>query len=279
MKINYKIIIYFLLLIILIPSIIYFFSYNYSKIFKETLQSSQKKIAISFSGGGQNYYDALDRVSKELTQLNTFDEIIKIIDNDLKNDVEFWERHGDFITNNKRGYGYWLWKPYIILKQLNNMNENDILVYLDSGCEVINDDTSYININNLFDKCDEYNILYTLTSHDEKKYNKMDLIDYLNLNNDETKNSGMRQASMIFIKKNNTTLEFVKEWYSLCCNYHFIDDSPSILKNDDTFVENRHDQAIFSLLLKTDKYKDTLCTDNNLLYDTSPIQISRKRNG
>ena len=89
----------------------------------------------------------------------------------------------------------------------------------------------------------------------------------------------MRQASMIFIKKNNTTLEFVKEWYNLSCNYHFIDDSPSILKNDDTFKEHRHDQAIFSLLLKTDKYKDILCTNNNLLYDTSPIQISRKLNG
>lgn len=284
MKINYKIIIYLLLLIILIPSIIYFFHFIYSKsfnskTFKETLDTSQKKIAISFSGGGSNYYDALNRISKELTQLNTFDEIIKIKDNDLKKDVEFWKIHGDFITNNKRGYGYWLWKPYIILKQLNNMNENDILVYLDSGCEVINDDTSFKNMNNLFDKCDEYTILYTLTSHDEKKYNKMDLIDNLNLNNDKIKNSGMIQGAVIFIKKNNTTMEFVKEWYALSCNYHFIDDSPSILKNDDTFVEHRHDQAIFSLLLKTDKYKDTLYTDNNLLYDTSPIQISRKRNG
>lgn len=272
MKKNYKIIIYFLLLIILIPSIMYFFSYIYRKKIKEKLQSSQKKIAISFGGGSSNYYDELNRVSTELTQLNIFDEIIKITDNEIKNDDEFWKTHEDFIINNKKGYGYWLWKPYIILKQLNNMNENDILVYLDSGCEVINNDTSSTNMTNLLDKCNENNILYTLSGHSEKEYSKMDLIDYLNLNNDKIKDSEMVKTNVIFIKKNNTTLDFLKEWYSLSCNYHFIDDSPSILKNDGLFIENRHDQSIFSLLLKTDKYKD-LHNDNIILNDKSPIQI------
>ena len=49
---------------------------------------------------------------------------------------EFWNNHSEFILANKRGYGYWLWKPYLIMKTLEQMNDNDILVYADCGCEI-----------------------------------------------------------------------------------------------------------------------------------------------
>ncbi|TLE03345.1 hypothetical protein [Helicobacter japonicus] len=33
-----------------------------------------------------------------------------------------------------RGFGYWCWKPYIILKTLEQLENNDILLYADIGC-------------------------------------------------------------------------------------------------------------------------------------------------
>jgi hypothetical protein len=75
------------------------------------------KYFITFGAGGQNYYDAVNRLINQVKILNIFDKIIGYTDNDLKNDVEFWTKHSNFIENNKRGYGYWLWKPYIIKKQ------------------------------------------------------------------------------------------------------------------------------------------------------------------
>ncbi len=39
----------------------------------------------------------------------------------LKNAFEknkFWKKHGTFIESNPRGYGYWLWKPFIIKETL-----------------------------------------------------------------------------------------------------------------------------------------------------------------
>ena len=38
------------------------------------------------------------------------------------------------IINIKRGGGLWSWKPDVVYTTLNKMNENDILVYCDSGC-------------------------------------------------------------------------------------------------------------------------------------------------
>ena len=40
------------------------------------------------------------------------------------------------ITKNPRGYGYWLWKSYIIKKTIEKMSDDDILLYLDCGYEI-----------------------------------------------------------------------------------------------------------------------------------------------
>jgi hypothetical protein len=41
----------------------------------------------------------------------------------------------------------------------------------------------------------------------------------------------------------------MKEWLELCCNYHNITDSPSILQNSPEYCEHRHDQSLLSIVL------------------------------
>ena len=41
------------------------------------------------------------------------------------------------------GIGYWLWKPYIILEAMKDMDNGDMVIYSDCGIEII------ININEL----------------------------------------------------------------------------------------------------------------------------------
>ena len=66
--------------------------------------------------GNEKYYNSLQRIKKEVENFNIFDEIIIKNDKDLKDDIEFWNKHSDFIKKYNRGYGYWIWKPYINLK-------------------------------------------------------------------------------------------------------------------------------------------------------------------
>ena len=261
-----------LVLIIIVGLLVYF---NRKSL--ETYDSNPKIWAMSFGGGGQNFYDALNRISEELSRTNIFDEIIKFTDIDLKKDSEFWEIHKDFIENNKRGYGYWLWKPYLISKTFEKMNDGDILLYLDAGCEVKNDDND--SLIELLKKCGQFNFMYTSTGQLEKAYTKMDTFSKMNMINDEILNSMQHQACVIFIKKNEITSQFISDWYSNACDYHIIDDRNSILKNDPKFIDNRHDQSLFSLLLKSDKYKNYMNTPNNLIANVYPIIASRKRHG
>jgi len=226
---------------------------------------------VSFGGPTQNYYNAVNRIHSQINNLKIFDYNIKYTDIDLKNDIEFWQKHGKFIENNKRGYGYWLWKPYIILKTLNKMQNDDILLYADAGCEIIMNPTK---MKQLFKKCHMYDILYTSSYHKVKRWTKRDLLNYLNMDNSYFINSIQSQAGVILIKKNNKNCNIINEWYNIASNnYNFIDDSPSTLQNYNDFVEHRHDQTIFSLLTK----KYNLNYDNNILHVHEPIIIARHR--
>jgi hypothetical protein len=41
------------------------------------------------------------------------------------------------ILDRPTGMGFWLWKPYIIIEALNAVSDGDIVVYADSGLEIV----------------------------------------------------------------------------------------------------------------------------------------------
>ena len=201
-------------------------------------------------GSHANYIDAGNRLLTQANSLNIFTNNILYTGDTLKNDKLFWDKHSNFVNNDKRGYGYWLWKSYLIKKTMEQMKDGNVLLYLDCGCE--------IDIRNK-EKIFEYlNIVKTekliaTTTETEKIWNKMDLIKSLNMDEDIYLNKPQHQATAILFLVCDETKQFVNEWYDIGCNYHNIDDSPSIIPNLPCFREHRHDQSIFSLLSK--KYK------------------------
>lgn len=213
------------------------------------------KYFITF-GSHNNYIDAANRLLKQVNDLNLFDKTMAFTSEYLKNDKDFWNIHKNFIEKNKRGYGYWLWKPYIIKKMMEQMNDNDILLYLDCGCEI--DIRGKDFLIEYFDIVKKDYIIGTYAQK-EKLWNKMDLILELDMNNDIFLESIQRQAGVVLYLVCEKTRKLVNEWYQIACNYHMIDDSPSINKNYDVFKEHRHDQSIFSLLTKKyNLYSNTL---------------------
>ena len=233
------------------------------------------KYFITFAGGEKNFHDAGERIIKQADSLNFFDKTILYTDNFLKNDKEFWENHSEFILNNKRGYGYYIWKPYIIKKTIENMKDGDKLLFLDCGCEI--DVKKKELIKYFFDIINENNKLELgSTQCIEKEWNKMDLIIKLNMLKNEQLNTEQYQATTILFFICKQIRDLVNEWYNIACNYNLIDDSESINKNFDCFIEHRHDQSIFSLLVK--KYNLNNFSKNNLLF-FHVIEVVRNRSG
>jgi hypothetical protein len=240
--------------------------------FNQKIDNIQKKYFTTFADGVK-YKNT--RIIKEAKESYIFFECFA---NSPKNfDEDFKRKHFNFITKNKRGYGYWVWKPYIIRKTLERIKKNDILLYCDSGCEI--QYNCLENFNFYFNILKTYDIVCFTMTHIEKKWSKMDaVIEVLKYKNkldkkDDIINTPQNMAGVLIIKKNEGTIHFIKDWEFLCNNYHLIDDSKSINKNDKDFIENRHDQTILSLLLKTSNLNIYFTEETSL----SAIKLSRKR--
>ena len=210
-------------------------------------------------GSHSDYIEAAKRLVQQATALNIFKQTKLFTAEDLKNSPEFWDAHGSFIKKNSRGFGYWLWKPYIIQKNMQYMQNGDILLYLDCGCELSSGKRS--ELLKCMDVVKTDKIVYTRTGNKEKEWTKMDLLLKLDMNKAEYLNSNQLQAGAILFLVCDETRCLVDEWYKIACNYHNIDDSPSLSKNLDGFKEHRHDQSIFSLLIK----KYNLCSKKTTL--------------
>ncbi len=87
-----------------------------------------------------------------------------------------------------------------------------------------------------------------------KRYiQKGDLFEFLNVKSgDSVIESNQYLSGCIFLKKNIITLTLTKQWYDISFyHYDLITDKRSKVPNYDGFIENRHDQSVFSLLAKS----------------------------
>ena len=148
-----------------------------------------------------------------------------------------------------RGAGYWIWKPYYILKTLSMMNDDDVLVYCDMAMNYVGSIEPYIN--NM-----KSSIMLFQHAFDspERAFTKGDTFKHFNaLDNKEITDSTQLDASHSIWKKDAKSIAFVTEWLNTCKNIQLISDLPSIHPNLDGFAENRHDQSILSVLAKVKK--------------------------
>jgi hypothetical protein len=230
------------------------------------------KITFLTFGSHGSYNDAVDRLVRQTNNLNIFTDINGKYGRCLEKDSEFINKHYKFVINNKRGFGYWIWKPYLINKQIENMEDGDIFFYCDVGCELgIENKDKFLECIDLVKK---EKLMYTRALNCfEITWCKKDLLDKLEMNDEKYLNSEQIQASIILLLVCPETRRLIKDWYEISCNYHNIDDSPSISKNYDSFIEHRHDQSVFSLLVK----KYNLISENTLLEDV--IYIFRNKGG
>ncbi len=162
-------------------------------------------------------------------------------------DKLFFEEN-KIILSSPKGGGYWLWKPYIIKDALSKINDNDILIYADSGSHFIHD-ANEIGI--LPEKSNQDVIPFEMELA-ESSWTKRDAFILMNVDGLGFEKANQRLASFIVIKKSPLSMKFIDEYLKYCCDERIITDIPNTCRfpNYLDFKEHRHDQSIFSLLSK-----------------------------
>jgi len=217
------------------------------------------KVFISFAGGNQygaKIYDALNRITDQATKIGVFDKVIGYTDSSLKNDKEFWDLHGEFLTKHVKGYGYYLWKPYVVKKTMETMKDGDILLFLDAGCEI--NKSRPDDMNRLFDLTIKHDMVYTGSGMPTSRNTKKDVMIEMGMYDEKSCKQQQIQSGVEFYHVNERTRQIVDEWYRICSdktgNYRMINetrwvkdvlDIEGIVKYD----AHRYEQSIFSLLI------------------------------
>ena len=82
--------------------------------------------------GDEKYENAKQRILEQAKKMGCFNGIIRAYGpKDLSED--FKQGVGNVI-NDKRGGGFWIWKPYMFRDFMSKINENDVFLYADAGC-------------------------------------------------------------------------------------------------------------------------------------------------
>jgi len=206
--------------------------------------------------GTKTPYDftfALERIKKEAIKSGFFNYVKVYNPEDL--DKDFKIDYQD-ILKLRRGGGYWIWKPQIIKQMLNEIDENDIIVYLDAGSTVNKDGKvrfdEYIKLLNE----SEYGFM-AFESGSGRNYMIQELIDYFHTHicqKDLELTDKNYIATHLVIQKNNHSKLIIDEFFKIMeADPNLITDkynnSNSNKKYPD-FKDSRHDQSIFSLLFK-----------------------------
>ena len=208
------------------------------------------KIYFITFGTTHNYSQSLNRIKQEAENLNIFDKIFIYTENDF--DENYLAKHGEFIKNNKTGYGFWIWKSYFTKKTFEMMDDNDILIYADCGCHLVNNEIAKNRLQTYITLCNRMNSgnLAFQMCFPEKQYTKMDVFIKLNEVNNKMMDSGQLVGGIFVMRKCENTINIINKYYELCEEYRLIDNTSSKTQNDSSFVAHRNDQSVFSILRK-----------------------------
>lgn len=205
-----------------------------------------KVVFITFADS--KYKRSLSRLNTQVSESKYITDKYFFTEEDLEKD--FKKNFHPWLY--RRGYGYWKWKPYLVKKVFDTLNEGDIIIYADAGC-VFNskaDERLLYYIDRV--KNSKSGLLVFAQNYIERDWTKADCFNYWGVLNDKTiTDTPQNWAGSFLICKNNISNKIIYEWAYVSINhYDLITDKGSLIKNSDSFIEHRHDQSVLSVLAK-----------------------------
>jgi len=217
-----------------------------------SLEKYGKIFFLSF--GDTRLAKSLERIRKQAEEMNVFSEIYCWTQDDI--DRDFWEKWNHKIPFDGFDYkstGFFIWKPQIITQVLEKMKDGDILLYCDCGNHLHKYGRKrlfyYLDILNR----NETGILcFQQLEFPERQWTKGDIFDYFACRDKpEVYNTGQMCGGVIFFRKCDKCMEFVKKWKQVFLeNFELHDADTFNSPNFDDFIANRGEQSTLSIMAK-----------------------------
>lgn len=203
----------------------------------------QKRILINYA---DEHYQKAQRLQTKTAKIAGFTEVIEYGPEDIE---ETFRNNNKEIFEYKRGNGLWLWKPYLIKKTLESMEDGEILFYCDSGACFFKSAESVFNI------LKEQDIWVTVLPLIERQFTKREAFEKMNLVDEEYTDTPQISATFIAFRNTEFSRTFITEWLNCCCNEDILAPVEDRTKECVDFYDHREDQSVLSLLAKRYRIK------------------------
>ena len=221
---------------------------------------------VSFAD--MRFYRSHKRFKSQAEQSGFFDSIS--INSELDLPRDYVQRNKDLLNRRLRGFGYWCWKPKIILMELEKNPNLDILFYSDIGNHIrIEGRERYEKYVNILSNSEHDILAFQLSpqsdyplegvsslvkhEHIEAEWTKGDLFRHFGIDENHAHAQTPQIQGCLFAVKNTANVTcWLKNWIKDTEAFpNLFNDEPSVFPNSFRFIEHRHDQSYFSLSLKT----------------------------
>lgn len=170
------------------------------------------------------------------------------IDNDI--DDDFKEKNKALLESGSgRRRGYYCWKAYFVDRAVKSIEYGDYLIYMDAAGFYYK--RSVYEIIRFMEKNDITMVVSRRYKYLEKHWTKRDVFVYMDCDSEKYWNQYQCMSGFFVAKKTKKLEMIVQEWLGYSQDARIISDAPNTCgkENYEGFVENRHDQSIFSLLM------------------------------
>lgn len=177
-------------------------------------------------------------------------------------DPEFIKKN-EYIFNQKKGAGYWLWKPWVILKTLNTVPENAIVIYADTGFVFYESPQPLLELART-------NGIILVNYEDTKAHGKAgeitkrETLIRMGCDADTCRYGNHLWAAFVIVRNTPVSRAFIKKWLDYCSDEISLTDTPSTVPE---YPENRghtHDESILSILYNKEPEGKHLITTEEL---------------
>ena len=175
-----------------------------------------------------------------------FDEVREYSPEDL--DATFRKQNAH-ILKQPRGAGYWLWKPYIILKTLQTMNTDDYLFYSDADMFFTG---SVAPVVDLVQRTAQGVIAFRCKWQLERNWTKRDAFVLMGCDTGRYADTFQAESGYSVWRRTAFSLRLAAEWLRWVQDERIVTDIPNRCgkKNFAEFRDHRHDQSVWSLVSK-----------------------------
>jgi hypothetical protein len=143
----------------------------------------------------------------------------------------------------RRGGGYWLWKSFVVWNALLT-SQAEFVVYCDS-CSRLR------NVSRILDSLPSSTFVVGFRDVNlDRWFTKRDVFVHMNCDTPNITDTGQFTGSIVLRTRDSRSLALVEEWFQLGSISQLITDAPSHHPNYPGFRDHRHDQSIWSVLLK-----------------------------